>query len=168
MKLQFTEKDIADYRRTALQAARRTRLGMDDAEDIAQESVIQLFRNRDTLCSARAVNSWLVTTATRLAYRRIASNARFAPLYELADERCTEDSMAAKLDRERKRDMIRDKVAELPGHQGEVLSAIYFDELPYLEVSKRMGLAMGSVGPARGRALKQLVSACRGDYVLVA
>ena len=55
------------------------------------------------------------------------------------------------------RQALRDGLAELPAGRRELLQLLLADPpIPYAEISERLGIPVGSIGPTRARALEQL------------
>ena len=54
--------------------------------------------------------------------------------------------------------IVRDAVDQLPPRCAEMVRLLFFEQppLPYAEVAKRLGLAVGSIGFIRGRCLTRL------------
>jgi DNA-directed RNA polymerase specialized sigma24 family protein len=52
---------------------------------------------------------------------------------------------------------VRAVVAELPARSRTIIQAMFADETrPYAEISRSIGIPVGSLGPTRARALHQL------------
>ena len=53
---------------------------------------------------------------------------------------------------------MREAIAELPPRCREMITLLFFSEpqLPYRDVARQLGLAVGSIGFIRGRCLKRL------------
>ena len=55
------------------------------------------------------------------------------------------------------RQALRDGLAELPSGRRELLLILLTDPpIPYADISERLGIPVGSIGPTRARALDQL------------
>jgi DNA-directed RNA polymerase specialized sigma24 family protein len=57
--------------------------------------------------------------------------------------------------------MVREATANLPPRCQEMIRLLFYTEppLPYKEVARRLGLAVGSIGFIRGRCLQRLEKA---------
>lgn len=85
------------------------------------------------------------------------------PLTEIADETCPlepeNSAVDANLLAVERHEALLMGLAELPDRQRSLLMLLLEDPpLPYEEVSARLGLPIGSIGPTRGRALTRLRS----------
>ena len=161
MTIEFSPAQIGQYRNVAISAARRTGLDIQAAEDVAQESVIQLFRYRNRVASEQAVDSWLRTTATRRATKQLSSSRDLGLIEEFPERLGVEEAIVDDLERERVHDRIMALMAELPKAQRQLIDVLFFEDMSYEEAAERLGMAMGSIGPTRKRALARLLSAWR-------
>ena len=67
------------YRRVfpmILNKCRRMMSDVAEAQDLAQEVFVRLWRSRETIAEPRALTAWLYRTCTRLAIDRAASERR--------------------------------------------------------------------------------------------
>jgi DNA-directed RNA polymerase specialized sigma24 family protein len=56
-----------------------------------------------------------------------------------------------------RRQLLREALAELPADRRELLLLLLADPpVPYEDISARLGIPIGSIGPTRARALEQL------------
>lgn len=156
MNLDFSPSSIAHYRTVALQVAIKAGADYNSAEDVAQESLIKLFENREKVESQNAVVSWLATTSRRLWFKRASECRRNVPLLEHTARVDAEAVVSDKLAADWEKNKLNILMDELPSNQRELIDAIYLQELSYSEVSQKLGIAIGTVGPARGRALQRL------------
>jgi RNA polymerase sigma factor (sigma-70 family) len=146
-------------------AARRAGLRRDEVEDAVQSTWSTLLRHAATIREPRSLPAWVVTTATRAAWRigrrqgleRQARSDREAAL-ELPNSAPGADREAEQLERVQ---IVRDELQRLDGRCGELLRGLFLDpgEPSYEELSARLGLAIGSIGPTRQRCLARLAAA---------
>jgi RNA polymerase sigma factor (sigma-70 family) len=145
--------------------ARAHGLGQADAEEVFQTTWLRLTEHVGRLKEPDRVGAWLATTARHEALKTIRASRRTIPTDDLDDldaadgltpelavlESEENDSGVARLKRvweafqrlpERCRALLRVLVATPP--------------LPYLEIATMFGIAVGSIGPTRGRCLRQL------------
>lgn len=144
---------------------KRMGLGEEDAADVFQATFIALHRSLDRLESAAALPKWLAVTASREAIRVNRLKQR-APISENqgADER-TLDEIVADEDRNAEEiavssceaHLIRVAIARLNDRCAKLLKALYLDNDPaYQEISDRLRIPMGAIGPTRARCLDKL------------
>ena len=140
---------------------RRYRLGDADADDTAQRVWLHLVNHLDDLRDPAALPGWLSTTARRECgrVRRAAARpdaAGYAPDADtLPDERAmTADQELLKAERHA---ALREAFAALPQSGQRLLAMLTADPpVPYAEISARLGIPVGSIGPRRRRYLGKL------------
>ncbi len=159
---------IARYEGLIYSLALRSGLPVADAEDVFQDVCLILL---DHLCDLRDVSrlpGWLAMTTRREVWRRFRRSeaARLAesaltPLQWGSAAQAT--GQGAKLPEEvllsvERRSELEQAMRVLPERCRRLLSLLYCMEPPctYAEVSERLGIPLGSIGPERARSLKRL------------
>lgn len=144
---------------------RRMGLGEDDCADVFQTTFIALHRSLERIEAAAALPKWLGVTASREAVRLRRLKARNPASENVGvDERTLEDVLA---DDERSAEveavaacesrMIRLAVGKLNDRCAKLLTALYLEDDPaYQEISERLGIPVGAIGPTRARCLDKL------------
>ena len=137
-----------------LRVARSHRLGEADAWDVCQNTWASLAQRRELRDPAR-LPGWLATTARRQALRVLASRRQEIPTEcDRADEGSAPERQVLTAERDA---VLRQAVAELPGHQRRLVELLLHDPpAPHTEIAAHLGIAVGSVGPLRRRALDRL------------
>ena len=141
---------------------RRYGLGPDDAADVFQTTFQALYRNLDRIESAQALPKWLSVTAAResLKVKRIQSRTTLAedhgiPLEEIVareDSTAESDAVAAESAM-----LAREAIGALDDRCRDLLTALYLgSDAPYAEISTKLGLPVGAIGPTRARCLDKL------------
>jgi len=139
----------------------RHRLRGHDADDVNQTVWLILVEHLGDLREPRALPGWIATTTRHECLRVIRGSRRTvlvdpqsASLLDPPDEdRDLADGVLA-LERQQ---VLRAGLAELPDDRRQMLTLLLADPpLPYREVSRRLGIPVGSIGPTRARALDQL------------
>jgi RNA polymerase sigma factor (sigma-70 family) len=140
---------------------RKYRLDRADADDVAQSVWLHLVDHLDQLRDAAALPGWLATTTRRECWRVMrTSPAPHMIFFEPnADHRRDEQSGAPDqhlLEAER-RAAVREAFTQLP-REGQALIAMLIADppLPYAEISAKLGLPVGSIGPTRSRYLDKI------------
>lgn len=128
-----------------------------DAADISQITWLRLHRHVGRLRDRARVGAWLATTARRqcmLVHRTARSLPLLGDLPEPSSGAPAPD--AALLARER--DLaLRAAIDELSERDRTLLRLLMSDPAPsYIEISAATGMAIGSIGPTRARALERL------------
>ena len=140
---------------------RSCRLQDADAVDAVQMTWLRLAENCDRIQHADRLGGWLTTTAYRECLRILRRPTRQTaqPVDGLGDtlpdpaaspERTILDAETAAV--------VRGLVAELPPRSRTLIQAMFADETrpSYAEISRDIGIPIGSLGPTRARALHQL------------
>jgi RNA polymerase sigma factor (sigma-70 family) len=138
---------------------RRYRLAGADAEDVGQAVWLRLVEQLGNLREPAALPGWLVTT-TRRECGRVQRKAASLP----ADGQVLEnlpDAQAITAEQElltaERHAALRGAFARLPSASQQLLALLIADPpLPYAEISARLGIPIGSIGPNRGRCLDKL------------
>ncbi|MEO5851203.1 MAG: sigma-70 family RNA polymerase sigma factor [Nocardioides sp.] len=138
----------------------RFRLPPADAADVNQTVWLRLVEHLGDLREPAALPGWLATTARREALRSLQTHGRSFPvdpqgstLHSEVDE--------AEIDREVLRQeqavAVRAGLDELSQQRRELLELLVADPpVTYDEISRRLDIPIGSIGPTRARALNQL------------
>jgi RNA polymerase sigma factor (sigma-70 family) len=135
------------------------RLQQADAADAVQNTWLRALERLDSLRDPERLGGWLATTADRecLALLRRAHR-------EVPDERADGNERPAVIPGpeaqvvgEEARRAVGAAVAGLSGRRQALVEALFFQpELAYVEVSQVVGIPVGSIGPTRGRVLRNL------------
>jgi RNA polymerase sigma factor (sigma-70 family) len=138
--------------------ARRHRLSDADQDEVVQRTWLRLVERITTLREPGALGGWLATTARRESLRLLESSSREVLGGEAAEPADAaagdvDDTVAA---RERSSALHR-AIDGLPSHQRALLRLLIAEPpLSYEQVSERLGMPVGSIGPTRGRSLSRL------------
>ena len=137
--------------------ARGYGLNAHQADDVAQETWIRLYRGLGRVRDPHALGAWVDTTARRESLRALKRRSR----EDLTDEEL--GSNAADFtdpDEEllaERRAALAAALARLPEHQRRLMECLLAETEPsYADVSVQLGLPIGSIGPTRGRCVERL------------
>ncbi|MFI5954568.1 RNA polymerase sigma factor [Cryptosporangium sp. NPDC051539] len=140
---------------------RRYELTSADADDVAQVVWLRLLEHLPTLRSPAALPGWLLTTTRRECVRlaRIAQGRATAERPLLVD--VVPDGRGPAADeallRAERNDALRAAFAQLGERCRELLALLLRDPRPpYAQISKDLGIPIGSIGPHRVRCLAAL------------
>ena len=164
------EQIVGRYQPLINAIGRRHRLAPDDLHDLSQHVWMQLLDHIDRLREPRALRGWISATATHRCYEILRSHKRSVTMdplvigrFELVGttRRKTNGECPLGVDddllRAEERRAIRQGLAELTESQQELLRLLVADPpVPYYEISRRMRVPIGSIGPTRARLLKKL------------
>jgi RNA polymerase sigma factor (sigma-70 family) len=137
----------------------KLRLSKADADDVNQTVWLRLVEHLDRLRQPQALPGWLATTARNEGLRVIRTRARDLPVdpggttFDTAEESDPGEALVQDL----RSHALREAMLELPESRRELLLVLLADPpLSYDEISARLGIPRGSIGPTRARALEQL------------
>jgi RNA polymerase sigma factor (sigma-70 family) len=164
------EQIICRYQPLINVISRRHRLATYDAHDLSQYVWMQLLGHIHKLREPRALPGWISTTTTHRCYEILRAHKRSVSVdpqvicrFERIDTAATRTSTEGRgavddaLLRAEQRRAIRQGLAELTATQQQLLLLLVADPpVPYCEISRRMNLPIGSIGPTRARLLKKL------------
>jgi len=140
---------------------RRYRLSEADTEDVGQSVWLLLVDQLDRIRDPAALPGWLATT-TRRKCAQVASAAQgpLVPQYVL-DAEILPDERAETVEQilliAERHAVLREAFADLPSFGQRLIAMLIADPpLPYAEISARLGIPVGSIGPTRARYLERL------------
>ncbi len=125
------------------------KLSMDDAEDLFQETMLQMLIKAETITNVRA---WLQGTAVNQSKKRIRSLIRDRDLARRVIER-GETSSEHWMSEEK--DLVERGLAELAEHERRLLRLFFVEGMSYRETAEILNRPIGSLGPMRARALEK-------------
>jgi len=139
---------------------RRHRLSEADGDDVSQTVWLRLVEHLGALREPDALPGWIRTTTRNECLRVLAARARTQPVdpqeqggLDVVAGDVAGDALLA----EERRQALREALAELPAGRRELLLLLVADPpLAYEQISARLGIPIGSIGPTRARALEQL------------
>ncbi|MEQ6902686.1 sigma-70 family RNA polymerase sigma factor [Nocardioides sp. YIM 152588] len=139
----------------------RYRLPGAEADDVNQTVWLRLVEHLDDLREPRALPGWLSTTTRNECARAHERAGRTIPVDPQVDGKLdspAEDrDLAEGLIALERQQALRAALAELPADRRQLLELLLEDPPPaYQEISSRLGIPIGSIGPTRARALRQL------------
>jgi RNA polymerase sigma factor (sigma-70 family) len=139
---------------------RRYRLDRADTEDVAQTVWLRLAGQLDRLRDPDALPGWLVTTTRRECVQVLDIARRAGTLGLVLDADDIPGQQAAaeqELLAAERRAALREAFTGLPPHCQRLLAMLIQDPpVSYAEISARLGISIGSIGPIRRRCLDRL------------
>ncbi|ASO22871.1 RNA polymerase sigma factor (sigma-70 family) [Actinoalloteichus hoggarensis] len=140
--------------------ARARGLGTVTAEDVVQTVWLLLLRNLHAMEDPRALAAWLITTTRREAVRALRGDQGATMPAEALNELPSQDHLPEPEALRRDRDQqLWAAYRGLSPKCQEVLSlTVLAGRVEYQGVAEALEIPRGSVGPTRGRCLKQLRS----------
>jgi RNA polymerase sigma factor (sigma-70 family) len=140
---------------------RRYGLGRADADDVRQSVWLHLVDHLGKIREPAALAGWLATTARRECVHLVrAAHGPHAVVYaldaeNLADERA--GAAEAELLAAERHAALREAVTHLPTECQRLVGLLTADPpMPYAEISARLAMPVGSIGPTRNRCLDRI------------
>jgi len=140
---------------------RRHRLGGTDAEDAGQSVWLLLADHLGNLRDPAALPGWLATTTRRECGRVLRASRRPLPAGHVPDWETLPGEQAATADQElltaERHAALRQALLDLPPDCQQLIALLTADPpVPYAQISARLGIPPGSIGPTRRRCLDKL------------
>jgi RNA polymerase sigma factor (sigma-70 family) len=134
-----------------------------DADDINQTVWLRLVEHLDRLREPDALAGWIATTTRHECLALLRRRSRFTPVdpgsYGAFGDDPEQGDLADDLLREERHQALREALLELPEDRRRLLLVLIQDPpMPYSEISRILGIPVGSIGPTRARALDHLRS----------
>ena len=142
--------------------ARRCGLSAEDAGDAVQLTWLRCLDHIDQLTDADRLSGWLVTICRRECIRLATKARREVPfsapeMAQLIDDRLEESDPCAQAAVRDQCNRVYHAIMALPERQRTVLvELLRREDQSYLDLSHRLGLPVGSIGPTWQRALAKL------------
>jgi RNA polymerase sigma-70 factor (ECF subfamily) len=139
-----------------------------DAEDVAQEVFIEVYRNISRFRGDSSLSTWILKIAHNrsLNFLRDHRKTRVVSIESVADgsARLLTETLAGsdadipdrRLEIERNRVLLYDSIAELPEKLQKPFSLHKLDDMPYTEIADLLGLSLSAVEARIHRAKKKL------------
>ena len=140
---------------------RRHRLSGADADDVGQSVWLRLVDQLDKVRDPAALPGWLATTTRRECVRVLrAAHGPHAAIYALDAENLP-DQQAGTAEQEllaaERHEALRQAFTHLPPDGQQLITLLIADPpVPYAEISARLGIPVGSIGPNRSRCLDKM------------
>jgi len=149
---------VSCFGRLVWATARAVGLDPEDAADVSQTTWLRLAEHIGGLRDPERVAAWLVTTSRREAIRVTRLESRTVPVDPWAELNETSDEdLSDVIERVEEATRLHEAIGELSGSCRELLLALTGEPTPaYAEVSSRLGMPIGSIGPTRARCLGHL------------
>jgi RNA polymerase sigma factor (sigma-70 family) len=141
--------------------AARHRLTRADADDVNQTVWLRLVEHLDEIRNPNALAGWIATTTRHESLRLLRLRGRTVLVDPLGpsplDGQVTSEDLTGDLERAERHHALREALLELPEDRRTLLMMLLHDPpLSYGEISERLDIPVGSIGPTRARALAQL------------
>ncbi len=146
---------VCRYTPVVWKIARSFRLDTEDAADVVQNTWAALAEHLPRMRHPDRLSAWLTTTARRESLRVLRHGSREVPVADVDDARgASPEPQVLLADRDR---LMWAAFAELPVRCRQLLGLLAFaPDLTYVQLSRAVGIEVGSVGRTRGRCLDEL------------
>lgn len=158
----------ARYAPMLLALAQRVLGSREEAEDVVQEALLQVWNQSHRYDPSRSsVSTWMVLITRsraidRLRSRKTAEKKAVAAQREAGGTHASPEGARAVL-RDERGARLREELARLPDEQRDVLERAFFDGLTQREIAERTGIPLGTVKTRTLLAMKKLRAALRDD-----
>jgi RNA polymerase sigma factor (sigma-70 family) len=150
---------VVRFRPTLTAVARRHRLGAADADEVEQRTWLRLMRSIGAIHQPAQLRAWLITTARRESLRLLAER-REDPVAEPPEPRQDDADDTPEATADECRLALERALQHVTPRQRALLRLLMQNPTPsYEDISKALGIPVGSIGPTRARCLERL----RGD-----
>lgn len=122
-------------------------LGAVEAEDIAQETMVRVWRKAQLFDPAKAsVSTWIFAIARNLRIDHLRRRSRPEADIEEREEEADPAPLADEhVDRRARDARIREVFATLPPNQHEVVLMHFYEDEPHSAIAQRLNLPLGTV-----------------------
>ena len=139
---------------------RHYRLSATDTQDVSQLVWLRLVEHLGQIREPAALSGWLATTTRHECERYLRVNGRSVavdPSVMQEDDRAAVPEIDEMLLAAERRQVLLDGLAQLQAQQRELLLMLTADPpYAYAEISRILGIPIGSIGPTRSRVLDKL------------
>lgn len=137
----------------------------DDAEDVAQESFLRVWKHLRSFDAARPLRPWLLSITANLARNRRRSAGRYfgALMRAFRDEPASE-GVEERSARKFQAGELWQAVQKLSVLDQQIVYLRYFMDLPVVETAEILQVAEGTVKSRLSRALEKLRGIIKQDF----
>lgn len=127
-----------------------------DAEEMAQETFVQVYQKLATLREPGAIGGWVWRIARDTSLKHIRKHRRMKPMGELPDTGEAGEAPEMPMVAGEERQALMQAMDELPEEMREALTMKYWEELEYEQMAKRTGSSEAALYQRVCRGLKRL------------
>ena len=158
---------VHQYQPIINSVCRSYRLKSEEAADVSQTVWLKVTQCLGQLREARALPGWIKTTATRVASNVVRARKQLLyvensiietndNVFGLATDDPVPDGRMLQAER---RAAVQRGLATLSERHRALLTLLAADPpIPYKQISERLGVPVGSIGPTRERCLRKLAA----------
>ncbi|HEY6195345.1 MAG TPA: sigma-70 family RNA polymerase sigma factor [Candidatus Eisenbacteria bacterium] len=154
---------VRRHERLVYSIGRSYRLGDEDMADVFQDVFTALLKGMPRLRDGRTLVRWLASTTERIARTTALKRRREAAREDHEEETFATladagEAIGANLEQVERQHQLRLALGAVSDRCKRLLEALYYeDPTPsYAELSQRLGVPVGSLGPTRARCMERL------------
>ena len=147
-----------------LALARRILRDDAEAEDVAQEAVLKLWRSREALeVGPYGLKPWLRRVVSNLCIDKVRSGRRLTTT-EALPEQAEPATQLARIEAQEISERVDAAIKALPDRQRVALTLFHYERLSQIEVGRIMGVSDEAVESLLARARRGLKAALREEW----
>ena len=154
---------VRRHERLVYSVGRSYRLADEDMSDVFQDVFTALLKGLPRLRDGRTLVRWLSSTTERIARTMALKRRREAAREDREEDTVANladsgDAVGEDLERIERQHQVRTALAGASERCKRLIEALYYeDPTPsYAELSQRLGVPVGSLGPTRARCMERL------------
>ncbi len=138
--------------------------GAAEAEDVAQEALLRLWRSRDALeVGPYGLRPWLRRVVSNLCIDKMRSGRRLTVTDDVPEQAEPADQLTQVEERDAS-DRVDTVIKALPDRQRMALTLFHYEGLSQIEVGRIMGVSDEAVESLLARARRRLKVALRDEW----
>lgn len=147
-----------------LALARRMLRNEAEAEDVAQEALLKLWRSRDALeVGLYGLKPWLRRVVSNLCIDKMRSSQRLIVTDDVPEQAEPAEQLA-QLEAQDASKRVEGAIKALPDRQRTALTLFHYEGLSQIEVGRLMGVSDEAVESLLARARRTLKEALRNEW----
>ena len=154
---------VRRYKGLVYTSALRTGLDDEAAEEVYQQVWVELLASLGRIRKPNALPGWLATATRRLAYKHAIAARKLVEgtFEEMVDPAALPNQELEDLQTRRQ---LEQGLARLGEPCAKLIRLLFLSskKMSYVQISRRVGIAVGSIGPIRARCLARLREAMEG------
>lgn len=149
---------VVRHQKAALRAAQRFVFDRQEAEDLAQEAFLTIFRKADQYSSKASFKTWFFTILLNLCRNAVKKKKPVyfdTPPTDVIESTSGEDP-SSQFDRRQIQQALASAIAKLPENQRAAFILCHYENFSYAEAAKALGVSVKAVESLLVRAKRSL------------